>query len=188
MRRFLQEALPFVLGLILAYAFGWSLKDLVWSMWLSSFIVGVVYIFWGTLRTQFHREKKWIAAVGFSIFPIVFFLIHFGGFHLGHAHFIALFLSLPSAEQFANYFWVLPLAFWANHTLFIPSEKFKPELIYGNVVKLHFLIFALAFLSMLEIKSFWVYIAVYAWFFWPLNLNSKKTEKQNQVILKESVQ
>ena len=41
------DALAFATGLAMAWYFQWQTRDLVWSLWLSSLLVGYAMIVWG---------------------------------------------------------------------------------------------------------------------------------------------
>jgi hypothetical protein len=66
------DALAFGLGLTIAWWRGWRTTDLVWSLWLSSLVVGYFTI----VRTSF-RVARPLGAVGL----LLFFTAHFGLFH-----------------------------------------------------------------------------------------------------------
>lgn len=102
----------FLFGLSLAWWLDWHTTDLVWSLWLSSLVVGYALIVW----TLFHpvidawRERQGLAAaladspgkstVGLlllglgGLFMLAFFTVHFGGFHLVHSSFLHAFFPV----------------------------------------------------------------------------------------------
>ena len=43
---YLPDLIGFVLGLGVAWVSGWTTTDLVWSLWLSSLVVGYAMILW----------------------------------------------------------------------------------------------------------------------------------------------
>jgi hypothetical protein len=110
------DALAFVLGLGVAWAAGWTTTDLVWSLWLSSFVVGYSMIVWtivrpgvalvraassdGALTRQLVTQHSGPAAVGVGVlvigglFMLAFFTVHFGGFHYVHSQFLYSFFPL----------------------------------------------------------------------------------------------
>src|SRR3954465_7876525 len=47
------DALAFVAGLGMAWYFQWETRDLVWSLWLSSLVVGYAMIVWSIFGTGF---------------------------------------------------------------------------------------------------------------------------------------
>src|SRR5687768_14757647 len=114
------DALAFVLGLGVAWIAGWTTTDLVWSLWLSSFVVGYAMIVWTIVRPgidivrgasrdreltrQLLSEHKGATAVGGvvlvlgGLFMLAFFTIHFGGFHYVHSQFLYTFFPLDGGE------------------------------------------------------------------------------------------
>jgi hypothetical protein len=114
------DALAFALGLGVARIAGWTTTDLVWSLWLSSFVVGYATIVWTIVRPavdmvrgaardraftqQLLREHKGAAIAGSSVlvvvglFMIAFFTVHFGGFHYVHSQFLHMFFPLDAGE------------------------------------------------------------------------------------------
>ena len=105
------DALAFALGLASAWWGRWNTTDLVWSLWLSSLVLGYALILW--LQAEPLREA-WVnmradksdlggpvakAAVlaitaGMTLFGVLFFTVHFGGFHFGHSIFLNMFFPV----------------------------------------------------------------------------------------------
>jgi hypothetical protein len=113
------DAAAFALGLGVARIAGWTTADLVWSLWLSSVVVGYATIVWTIVRPGVDiargawRERAFTAevlrhrdatAAGASIlvvgglFLLAFFTIHFGGFHYVHSQFVIAFFPLDGTE------------------------------------------------------------------------------------------
>jgi hypothetical protein len=110
------DAVAFAFGLGLALFAGWTTTDLVWSLWLSSLVVGYAMIVWTVVRpgldilrgaarerelvAQALRDSKGSAAVigsvlvGGGLFMLAFFTVHFGGFHYVHSQFLHGFFPL----------------------------------------------------------------------------------------------
>src|SRR5256885_6413161 len=92
------DAAAFALGLAVARWAGWNTADLVWSLWLSSFVVGYSTIVWMigqpavTLAWLAWRDRQgggatsrqivilWLLILGGAGLPLPFFTLHFGGF------------------------------------------------------------------------------------------------------------
>ena len=113
------DALAFAFGLGLALIAGWTTTDLVWSLWLSSLVVGYAMIVWTILRpgvailrgamqerelaAQAIRGSKGGAAVvgsvlvGGGLLALAFFTVHFGGFHYVHSQFLHGFFPLDGS-------------------------------------------------------------------------------------------
>jgi hypothetical protein len=106
------DALAFAVGLSVAWWAHWNAGDLVWSLWLSSFVVGYSTIVWmitqpaAELARASWRERAlvdsnpkmllifWmILAIG-VLFFLGFFTIHFGGFHYVQSQFLNTFFPI----------------------------------------------------------------------------------------------
>jgi hypothetical protein len=100
------DALAFAVGLGVARWAGWTAGDLIWSLWLSSLVVGFTTIFWMILSpTAVFTGLAWksrnelgntsgsaftfiaIILAG-AAFMLAFFSVHFGGFHYVHSGFL----------------------------------------------------------------------------------------------------
>jgi hypothetical protein len=101
------DALAFGIGLGMAWYFQWETRDLVWSLWLSSLVIGYAMIIWNIFGTGATlATKAWsnrdllegaprgkllagggVALVG-GLFLLAFFTVHFGGFHFVHSAFL----------------------------------------------------------------------------------------------------
>lgn len=105
------DFLAFATGLAVAYALRWTTTDLVWSLWLSSLVVGYGLIVWSILEPALelaglgwmHRAEveqsltptsgKQLAVmlavvlVGGALY-LAFFTVHFGGFHFIQSQFL----------------------------------------------------------------------------------------------------
>lgn len=101
------DALAFAGGLALAWFGDWETRDLVWSLWLSSLVVGYAMIVWSIFGPAvFIGTKAWgdraslasaprvsLAAGGAALlagglFMLAFFTVHFGMFHFVHSVFL----------------------------------------------------------------------------------------------------
>ena len=124
-RRSWSSALPdlvaFLVGLAIVWVRGWSTTDLIWSLWLSSLVVGYALIVWAVLqpalellglgwqhRAEVEASPAWrdpmqrtlflgIALIGAALY-LAFFTFHFGGFHLIQSHFLL--SSLPLGFEY----------------------------------------------------------------------------------------
>lgn len=147
------DALAFAGGLSIAWWAQWETTDLVWSLWLSSLVVGYATILW--LATASLREFAVNARADRSpgaggakllggglilagtLFTVAFFTVHFGGFHLGHSVFLSIFFPIvPGADGGGSWpgvdtymevlrrYWIfLPVAFLAERGAFATSAK-----------------------------------------------------------------
>src|SRR5688572_17468952 len=93
--RILPDLFAFIFWLALAFILQWKTKDLVWSLWLSSLVIGYLTIL-STLGAalylgralmahpqfdQKHRQTAKQVGIGGVIFLLIFFSVHFCGFH-----------------------------------------------------------------------------------------------------------
>jgi hypothetical protein len=117
------DALAFAAGLAMAWRGKWTTTDLVWSLWLSSLIVGYATIVWAILRpavriangarqeglltvqmsgqtTGQPTVRSAAAAVPFlvlgGLFVLAFFTVHFGMFHYVHSQFLGMFFPIDA--------------------------------------------------------------------------------------------
>jgi hypothetical protein len=108
------DALAFAVGLAVAWWGGWSAGDLVWSLWLSSLVVGYATIVWTIGRPAWTLARgAWRAtndlsssprnvAILFALialgagFMLAFFTVHFGGFHYVHSSILLSFFPIDA--------------------------------------------------------------------------------------------
>lgn len=113
------DALAFGLGLALAWYFQWETRDLVWSLWLSSLVIGYAMIVWSIFGTgaliaiKAWKDRAMIESaskgplvaggavmVAGGLFLLAFFTVHFGGFHFVHSAFLNSFFPIsPEAVR-----------------------------------------------------------------------------------------
>jgi hypothetical protein len=113
------DALAFVAGLALAWFNRWETRDLVWSLWLSSLLVGYAMIVWSIFGPAvFLAVKAWgdramlagtakgpmalggAAYLAGGLLLLAFFTFHFGIFHVVHSVFLSLFFPVvPGAMK-----------------------------------------------------------------------------------------
>ncbi|MEO5959660.1 MAG: DUF6498-containing protein [Opitutaceae bacterium] len=126
------DALAFAGGLALAWFARWETTDLVWSLWLSSLVVGYATIVWSIFGPAvFIGTKAWqdrqllgnmpampaalggAALVVGGVFLLAFFTVHFGMFHFVHSVFLQSFFPVTGQKtpgigpQAVTYFEVL---------------------------------------------------------------------------------
>jgi hypothetical protein len=107
----LPDLVAFLVGLAVVWVRGWSTTDLIWSLWLSSLVVGYALIVWAVLqpalellglgwrhRAEVEASPAWtnpmqrmlflgIALIGATLY-LAFFTFHFGGFHFIQSEFL----------------------------------------------------------------------------------------------------
>jgi hypothetical protein len=110
------DALAFVVGLAVAWWTRWNAGDLVWSLWLSSFVVGYSKIVWmiGQPAVELFRASWkdralvdsnprmlmvfWSLLLIGVLFFLAFFTVHFGGFHYVQSQFLISFFPLVPVD------------------------------------------------------------------------------------------
>jgi len=147
------DGVAFAGGLALAWFAKWQTTDLVWSLWLSSLVVGYSLIVWNlsaplrqlALNPAAESGPRAIGAklgVGALLtiallFGLAFFTVHFGGFHFVHSVFLSVFFPLnpggPLQHGFPNLttyaevvrrYWIfLPVAFLAERAAFSAGKR-----------------------------------------------------------------
>jgi uncharacterized protein DUF6498 len=105
----------FAVGLTLTWALHWRVRDLVWSLWLSSLVIG-----YATIVISIGRGAAVLSGVGSdrsgpvplwfkgaslfgALFLVAFFTVHFGGFHFVHSVFLNLFFPVAGDGTFAGF-------------------------------------------------------------------------------------
>jgi len=125
----LPDVAAFALGLATARMLGWNTTDLVWSLWLSSLVLGYVSIlsvigkgfFIGSavvFSAQFpaqYRAKAILIGSSLALFVLAFFSVHFCGFHAVHAGFLSSFFPPDGVPKQA-----------------FGSVSFNPVRLFGN--------------------------------------------------------
>jgi hypothetical protein len=193
----LPDLAAFAAGLGLAWYLGWRVRDLVWSLWLSSLLVGYAIIVWkifgpavtGLLRpsaageTLGSRAALAGARMFGGLFMLAFFTVHFGMFHVIHSvflnHFFPAVDNAPRGfPKMAVYLHVLR-AYWPFVIVAAVAERSAFRLRqgfganggfaepYSNVLRMHLLIFFFAFAHFLKLENMVVYAVVYAFYFFP---------------------
>ncbi|MDX2226694.1 MAG: DUF6498-containing protein [Verrucomicrobiae bacterium] len=179
------DAVAFLVGLGLAWYLKWETRDLVWSLWLSSLLIGYTLILIGAFAPAFAAGlspvKRIVSFLG-GLFLAAFFTLHFGGFHLGHSIFLQMFFPIesgptPQALSWENYgvilgtYWpfVIAAAVSERRSFLEPwdTRGIGP---YKNVIRLHLLIFFFAGTAAIRMDSFLVYAVVYLVYFFPFRL------------------
>jgi len=183
------DLLALVYSLVLAWFLRWEVKDLVWSLWLASLLVGyltiILTIFGPGVRMAKATENRMVAALPLvgGLFMLAFFTVHFGGFHFVHSVFLNGFFPATDARSrgfpgVATYlevlktYWpfVLGAAVSERQNLMRAMEKTNPMGPYQNVIRRHLLIFFFAGAAALKLDSFLVYAVVLGVYFFPFKL------------------
>ncbi|OGB23732.1 MAG: hypothetical protein A3I66_15810 [Burkholderiales bacterium RIFCSPLOWO2_02_FULL_57_36] len=111
--RILPDILAFAIGLAAAYFLKWDIKDLVWSLWLCSLVLGYLTLL-GALaggayigvhaitHKDFKKSMRMTAilmGLGLGAFFLGFFSLHFGAFHAGHSVFLQQFFPVEGMPK-----------------------------------------------------------------------------------------
>ncbi len=148
------DALALAGGLALAWLLKWQVRDLVWSLWLSSLLVGYAIIVWMIFGPIVAAGRQ-VGASGAGAGPasaglgvllggglglLGFFTFHFGMFHFVHSVFLNVFFPAldgpayagPSARLywhvFANYWPFVAVAAVAERGAFrLPAPLSGPS-------------------------------------------------------------
>ena len=196
----LPDVAAFAAGLGIAWCLGWRVRDLVWSLWLSSLLVGYSIIVWkifGPAVSDFLRPPATGATLGVraaaagvrmfgGLFVLAFFTVHFGMFHYVHSVILNHFFhavdnaprGFPKAALYLNVlreYWPFALvAAVAERDAFRLRPGAKPGdgfmEPYANVMRMHVLIFFFAFAHFARLENIAVYAVVYAFYFLPWSL------------------
>jgi hypothetical protein len=142
------DLIAFALGLGVAWAMGWTTTDLVWSLWLSSLVVGYTMIVWSiiqpaielgglVLRARRTAEPGPVTttpgtlaaviaiAIAGGLFVLAFFTFHFGGFHYVHSQFLISFFPIDGEHRTATvpvYLEVARRYWWALPSAFVAER------------------------------------------------------------------
>lgn len=104
----LPNIFSFLLSLGAAYYLHWQTKDLVWSLWISSLLLGYIIFISFAIKALYYTitqmPKNIIKTLISSAIMLLFFFIHFGGFHLGHAVFLNTFFNIGFFESMGSIF------------------------------------------------------------------------------------
>jgi Family of unknown function (DUF6498) len=108
------DVVAFGIGLAVARWAGWSSGDLIWSLWLSSLVVGYSSILWMigqptfALLRESWRDRAlareipkalpvlWAVVCVAALFFLAFFTVHFGMFHYIHSQFLMFFFPITT--------------------------------------------------------------------------------------------
>lgn len=133
----------FVYSLLIAWFFNYQTKDLIWSLWLSSLVVGLCIIIWGfktqlietynTTNIQTTTKKSSLIKIVTGILVLIstlfmggFVVFHFSVFHIFHGVFLNHFFRIldetntplpPNWNEFLTYYWPV----MRNYCYFLPS-------------------------------------------------------------------
>ncbi len=163
MNSWFVSLLFFAYTLGLAYWQQWTATDIVWSMWFASLVSGYVAILCniigGSPKAADDAGPR-AGGAGKSLFLLVFFSIHFIGFHFGHSQAMWGFFPLSDPQPgflglialCAERYWAFILVALVNvWPLLRKNWQTESELRfdepYKAVVRNHIMIFVVAFAS-----------------------------------------
>jgi hypothetical protein len=184
----LPDLLALGYSLVLAWLLKWEVKDLVWGLWLSSFVVGYLTILLTIFGPMIHLAKSGagsrvagVAVLG-GLFMLAFFTVHFGMFHVVHSVFLNVFFPVeangPRGFPGMTAYGQVLISYWpfvlgaavserANLRVALRTQNFMGP--YKNVVRMHLLIFFFAGAAAIKLDSFLIYSVVLCVYFFPFN-------------------
>jgi hypothetical protein len=134
-RSILPDLLAFTFGLSAAWLLRWKTTDLVWSLWLSSLVLGYLtivstiagYAYLG-IKAITHPEvpkKDLLPAIligsAVLLLFLAFFSFHFCGFHAGHAGFLSIFFPIAGVPKNAFFeAFMNPILLWKTVFRYLP--------------------------------------------------------------------
>ncbi|MBC8334739.1 MAG: hypothetical protein ISR59_11700 [Anaerolineales bacterium] len=184
----------FFATILLAAEQDWQTRDLVWSLWISSLLLGYLHIILaiaGTINqssTTIPGLLGELFIIGGGLFTLSFFTFHFGFFHLIHAVFLDGFFPLFQTrgpemalsvntvlsflgELIRNYWPFVAFSALSRGTTYVNAyhtiDRNAVMLApYGSVVRMHLMILLLGFLSATtNIQGYALYIVLVFYFF-----------------------
>ncbi len=202
-RRIYSDLAVFLVGFGVAWWVGWQIEDLIWSLWLSSLLVGyatiigsILYFVAGRVELPDTTSKDLleglpqIARLPVGLYHLGFFSIHFIGFHAVHAFFLFAFFPPEGLEEITlegleelemlarravSYLpFVVMLAIGERDRIRRSVKKYDLAGPYLNVVRMHLLIFFFGFTSFLGVDHIFVFTVVYVVYFSPWAFEKNK--------------
>ena len=138
------DALAFGVGILVAAVFGWKTSELVWSLWLSTTVVGLTYLGWiqagqtrldwvgAAAKTPFRRRLYRVLMVVLIVPGFVGTSLHFAGFQVIHSAAIDQYFPISAT----NFFPVEdPWAYWQllkQYWYFLPSALLAERELFGK--------------------------------------------------------
>ena len=177
----LFDLLAFAGTVVAAYVLRWQASDVIWGLWTSSLFVGYATIVTGIMRDARARfGRKPVRAIAAALLTLGFFSVHFLGFHYGHSAFLNMFFPLLGTKPVPDLittamtglalYWPLVMASLLSRFPDLRSEvngeaEGMMASPYGNVVRMHLLIFVFAGLHMARLSGLAIYPVLAAYFF-----------------------
>jgi hypothetical protein len=197
----LSEFAVFVGTLALAYWSGWSTKDLIWSLWLSSLALGYLAVAAAgarrVMRPGLNAVERTLSVAG-MFGALLAFSIHFGPFHYLYAAILDLLMPLMThpdrvyigkltwkggmtfsfwgtlAIAIARYWPVAAMNAWRDRSMLLSEDTAKTSLgPYKAILRLHFLVMGLGACYGLGLDTFPVYALVFTVLYSPATVWKK---------------
>ena len=135
----------------------WQARDLIWSLWLSSLILGYLLLLTNIVKLTFWPDRfsaymtreaykagpSVVKRLFFGVFFAAFFSIHFLGFHAGHAFFLHMFVPRPGGVPALLGLWPFVLASAVSLRGWFLQSSGDLNFVqpYVSVIKMHVMIF-----------------------------------------------
>ncbi|NHK27567.1 hypothetical protein FF098_006595 [Parvularcula flava] len=184
----------FAITVLIAWLQDWRAADIAWSMWISSLVTGYAWIvvtimtsghqilhsdgFGGKVPGSVEVHPPASAMIILGVFLLVFFTIHFGGFHFGHAQFLKMFFPVEGIDDDTDFktiiltslalYWPFVTITMAERSMALykateEGKTFNLFAPYLAVVKNHVMIIFIGFTSLLikQEQVLWLLLAFY---------------------------
>jgi hypothetical protein len=183
------EILCTACALVAAHVFEWETRDLVWSLWLSSLVIGYATILISLLHSP--SKKQWREARGvvkalfvfLVIFGLFHYTLHFGTFHFVHSMILNSLFPLgesphgiPSlavyGQVFERYWGFLVLSAVIRRVGLLEAWRGQSRLStpYRNVIRMHATIILLGAAYFAGWTGFGLYAVAFCAYFFPVHL------------------
>lgn len=191
--RLFRDMILFCATALLAWLRKWSAGDLLWSLWLSSVLLGYSLLLTalaiGPISRLLQRRSgdsaslPAVLVVPGALFMVGFFTVHFMGFHFVHSMFLNSFFPLATletsisvgsyvaliAEALSRYWPFVLISALSMGTQFRRAFEHTSDKItmmpYRNVIRMHLMIFLIAGLSSAGVPDLALYPTLILYFF-----------------------
>ena len=194
--RAVTETTLFIFTLGLAHFENWHAHDVAWSMWITSLITGLLFIYISILagNTNFNKKGSSSKSASSGVFIALFFTFHFGFFHFVHSQFMISFFPLEGISSTNNFIDIVASTTTLYYgfiligiarmlpTIFVHGTHNETELNmktpYNFVIRNHVMIILLGGLSHFIEAGYIVYLVIIFYFF-PFDVVFRKNKNSH---------